>query len=142
MVAVEGRGCIVLGIDVLPSARIGLAGAYRMSEGHAVVDLGELRPGVAPVPLQLRVASTGSYDLSVTSANSGRLRLGSSEWYVPYSLAIGGNAINLTGARTISGSTNGNLRRDALPIQFLIGDISDRRAGVYSDVVSISVTAR
>ena len=133
---------IVLGIDVLPSARIGLAGAYTMSDGHAVVDLGELRPGVAPVPLQLRVASTGSYDLSVTSANSGRLRLGSSEWYVPYSLAIGGNAINLTGARTISGSTNGNLRRDALPIQFLIGDISDRRAGVYSDVVSISVTAR
>ena len=132
----------MLGIDVLPSARIGLAGAYTMSDGHAVVDLGELRPGVAPVPLQLRVASTGSYDLSVTSANSGRLRLGSSEWYVPYSLAIGGNAVNLTGMRTISGSTNGNLRRDALPIQFLIGNTSDRRAGVYSDVISIAVTAR
>lgn len=133
---------IVLGIDVLPSARIGLAGAYTMSDGHAVVDLGELRPGVAPVPLQLRVASTGSYDLSVTSVNSGRLRLGSTEWYVPYSLAIGGNSVNLTGMRMISGSTNGNLRRDALPIQFVIGNTSDRRAGTYSDVISISVTAR
>lgn len=133
---------IVLGIDVLPSARIGLAGAYTTNDGHAVVDLGELRPGVAPVPLQLRVASTGSYDLSVTSANSGRLRLGASEWYVPYSLAIGGNAVNLTGVRTISGPTNGGLRRDALPIQFVIGNTSDRRAGVYSDVISISVTAR
>lgn len=133
---------ILLGIDVLPSARIGLAGAYTMSDGHAVVDLGELRPGVAPVPLQLRVASTGSYDLSVSSANSGRLRLGSSEWYVPYSLAIGGNSINLTGVRTVSGPTNGSLRRDSLPIQFLIGSTSDRRAGIYSDVISISVTAR
>lgn len=133
---------IVLGIDVLPSARIGLAGAYTMSDGQAVVDLGDLRPGVAPVPLQLRVASTGSYDLNVTSANSGRLRLGASDWYVPYSLAIGGNSINLTGARTISGKSNDGLRREALPIQFLIGDTSDRRAGVYSDVVSISVTAR
>ncbi|WP_287406768.1 hypothetical protein [Sphingopyxis sp.] len=133
---------IVLGIDVLPSARIGLAGAYTTNDGHAVVDLGELRPGVAPVPLQLRVASTGSYDLSVTSANSGRLRLGTSEWFVPYSVAIGGNAVNLTGTRTISGPTNGGLRRDALPIQFVIGNTADRRAGVYSDVISISVTAR
>lgn len=133
---------IVLGINVLPSARIGLAGAYTMNDGHAVVDLGDLRPGVAPVPLQLRVASTGSYDLNVTSANSGRLRLGSSDWYVPYNMAIGGNSVNLTSARTISGTTDRGLRREALPIQFLIGDTSDRRAGVYSDVVSISVTAR
>ena len=81
----------------------------------------------------------------MTSASrrpTGRLRLGSSEWYVPYSLAIGGNSVNLTGMRTISGSTKGNLRRDALPIQFLIGNTSDRRAGVYSDVISIAVTAR
>ena len=137
-----GGARVVLGIDVLPSARLGLAGAYTMNDGHAVVDLGDLRPGVAPVPLQLRVASTGSYDLNVTSANSGRLRLGSSDWSVPYSLAIGGNSVNLTGARTISGASNDGLRREALPIQFLIGDTSDRRAGVYSDVVSISVTAR
>src|SRR3546814_17000164 len=108
-----------------------------MNDGHAVVDLGELRPGVAPVPLQLRVASTGSYDLNVTSANSGRLRLGSRDWYVPYSLAIGGNSVNLTGVRTISGATNGGLRRAALPIHFLIGDTSDRRAGGYRDVGSI-----
>lgn len=133
---------IVLGIDVLPSARIGLAGAYTMNDGHAVVNLGELQPGPAQLQLNLLVASTGSYDLNVTSTNSGRLRLGSSEWYVPYSLAIGGNSVNLTGARTISGTSNDGLRRDRLPIQFVIGNTSDRRAGVYSDVISISVTAR
>src|SRR3546814_1581707 len=95
-----GGARIVLGINVLPSARIGLAGSYTMNDGHAVVDLGDLRPGIAPVLLNLNVASTGSYDLNVTSANSGRLRLGSSDWYVPYSMTIGGNSVNLTGARS------------------------------------------
>ena len=91
-----GGTALVLGVTVLPSARIGLAGAYAMNDGQAVVDLGELRQGVAPVPLQLRVSSTGEYDITVSSANSGRLRLGSSDWFVPYSLALGGNAVNLS----------------------------------------------
>lgn len=133
---------LVLGINVLPSARIGLAGAYTMSDGHAVVDLGELRQGTAPVPLQLRVNSTGGYDINVVSANAGRLRLGSSDWYVPYTVAIGGNTANLRGPSTISGPAEARGRRDSLPIEFVIGDVSDRRAGVYSDVITIAVTAR
>lgn len=133
---------VVLGLEVLPSARMGLAGAYSMADGHAVVDLGDLRPGIVPVPLQLRVSSTGQYDLQVTSANSGKLRLGASDWTVPYSVAIGGNSVNLSGASRLSGPTGSGYRRDSLPIQFLIGDTSDRRAGTYSDVISISVTAR
>ena len=133
---------LVLGINVLPSARIGLAGAYTMSDGHAVVDLGELRQGTAPVPLQLRVNSTASYDISVSSANAGRLRLGSSDWYVPYTVAIGGESANLRGLSTIAGPSNSRGRRDALPVEFVIGDVSDRRAGVYSDVITVAVTAR
>ncbi len=133
---------LVLGLQVLPSARIGLTGAYRMSDGHAVVDLGDLRPGIAPVPLQLRVSSTGRYDLQVSSANSGKLRLGSSDWTVPYTLVVGGTSVNLTGVSTVAGPSDMGYRRDSLPIHFVIGDISDRRAGKYSDVVSISVTAR
>src|SRR3546814_3627212 len=85
-----------------------------MNDGHAVVDLGDLRPGIAPVLLNLNVASTGSYDLNVTSANSRRLRLGSSDWYVPYSMTIGGNSVNLTGARVISGNSDDGLRSDVL----------------------------
>jgi len=133
---------IVLGLEVLPSARMGLSGAYSMADGHAVVDLGELRPGIAPVPLHLRVSSTGQYDLQVTSANSGKLRLGASDWTVPYSVAVGGTSVNLSGAGHLSGPTGNGYRRDSLPIQFLIGDTSDRRAGTYSDVISISITAR
>jgi hypothetical protein len=137
-----GGAPLVLGITVLPSARIGLAGAYKMSDGQAVVNLGELRQGVAPVPLQLRVSSTGEYDISVTSANSGRLRLGSTQWFVPYSVAIGNDAFNLNGTRTVAGPTRSPVTRDSLPFRFIIGDVSNRRAGIYSDVVSVSITAR
>jgi len=141
MIAVGGAR-LVLGIDVLPSARIGLAGAYTMSNGRALVDLGELREGPAPVPLQVRVKSTGRYSLDVSSENGGRLRLGTSEWYVPYSLAIGGMRVNLASVDTLAGPTGSGLTRDALPMHFTIDDVDGRRAGTYSDVISISVTAQ
>ncbi|WP_254054292.1 hypothetical protein [Sphingorhabdus sp. EL138] len=137
-----GGAPLVFGINVLPSARVGLTGAYRRNDGQAVVDLGELKEGVAPVPLQLRVSSTGDYDIVVSSANSGQLRLGSSQWFIPYSVAIGGNTVNLAGASTVTGSKRSGLLKDSLPFQFVIGDVSNRRAGVYSDVISVSITAR
>ena len=136
-----GGAPIVLGITVLPSARIGLAGAYRMSDGQAVVNLGELKQGVAPVPLQLRIKSTGEYDISVSSANAGQLRLGSSQWFVPYSVAIGNESFNLSGTRTVSGTNRSIATRDSMPFRFIIGDVSNKRAGVYSDVISVSITA-
>lgn len=137
-----GGTSLVLGLNVLPSARIGLAGAYTVNDGLAVVNLGELKKGVAPLPLQLRVNSTGGYEISVSSANSGRLRLGSSGWSIPYTMTIGNKSANLAGARTVAGPTSAGFRRDILPIEFIIGDVSDKRAGSYTDVVSIAVTAR
>jgi hypothetical protein len=137
-----GSARLVLGLEVLPSARIGLAGAYSMSNGRAVVDLGELRQGPAPVPLQIRVNSTGRYSLSIASENAGRLRLGTSDWYVPYSLSIGGMNVNLSGTDTLAGPNGAGLTRDALPMHFVIDDVAGRRAGTYSDVISVSVAAR
>lgn len=133
---------LVLGLNVLPSARLGLSGAYTMTDGHAVVDLGELRQGVAPVPLALRVNSTGNYDVTVSSANAGRLVLGASGWFVPYSVMLGGNTVNLGGATVVAGPSGNGFRQDSLPIQFVIGDVANRRAGVYSDIISVAVTAR
>ncbi|MEW4467679.1 hypothetical protein AB1K62_07610 [Parasphingorhabdus sp. JC815] len=137
-----GGAPLVLGLTVLPSARISLAGSYTMSDGQAVVDLGELREGIAPTMLRLNVSSTGDYEIAVTSANSGQLRLGTSQWFVPYSVAIGGNALNLVGTRTVTGTPRAGLVRDSLPLQFIIGDVSNKRAGVYSDVLSVTITAR
>ena len=133
---------LVVGLTVLPSARIGLSGAYTVSGGQATIDLGPLREGVAPVPLNLRLSSTGPYEIDVVSANSGRLRLGGSEWSIPYSLAIDGQTMNLSAAASFSNRPDTGLRRDTLPLRFVIGKIDNVRAGSYTDTLSISVRAR
>ena len=133
---------LVVGLTVLPSARIGLSGAYTVSGGQATIDLGPLREGVAPVPFNLRLSSTGPYEIDVVSANGGRLRLGGSEWSIPYSLAIDGQTMNLSAAASFSNRPDTGLRRDTLPLRFVIGKIDNVRAGSYTDTLSISVRAR
>lgn len=137
-----GSTKIALGIDILPSARIGLSGAYTLEEGYARIDLGELRRGRAAVPLALRVESTGRYTITVTSTNSGRLRLGGSEWFIPYSLEIGGDSVELSGSTMVSSPSGTGVRQDSLPIYFFVGDTSNRRAGTYSDVISVAISAQ
>ncbi|WP_233222006.1 Csu type fimbrial protein [Allosphingosinicella deserti] len=131
---------IILGIEVLPSATLGLSGAYAINNGQALVDLGQLEEGLAQVPLQLRVQSTRRYSLNVQSRNNGRLRLGSTEWYVPYQLSLGGQSASLTtGQADVSSPPTNGLTRSSLPVQFRISDPSGHRAGVYSDIITISV---
>lgn len=148
-VAVEAEGTdglplnarqLVLGIDVLPSATLGLSGAYQVSNGQALVNLGELREGFAEVPLQLRVQSTRRYRLTLESRNNGRLEMPGTDWFVPYQMSLGGQSVSLVNGRgELSGQNGQGLTRDSLPIRFRIGDVSDRRAGTYSDVISVSV---
>ncbi|MDQ8758004.1 hypothetical protein RCO27_17395 [Sphingosinicella sp. LHD-64] len=131
---------LVLGIDVLPSATLGLSGAYQVSNGQALVDLGELREGFAEVPLQLRVQSTRRYKLILESQNNGRLELPGTDWFVPYQMSLGGQSVALSSGRgELSGQNGQGLTRESLPIRFRIGDVSDQRAGTYSDVISVSV---
>jgi len=141
-----GGAPISIGLNVLPSARMGLAGAYTITDGQAFVDLGQLRPGPAPVPLNLRVNSTGRYSITVSSANAGVLRLGTSEWSIPYNMIIGEDTLNLRGLERVTGTGQNAaadaIQLDVLPIRFIIGNTDNLRAGRYSDIISISVSAR
>lgn len=131
---------LTMGIDVLPSAVIGLAGAYRRVNGQADVDLGELAQGVAEVPLQFYVQSTRGYRLQVHSQNAGHLRLAGTNWEVPYQFIIDGHGIPLSSDGEYSANVKTGLRRDTLPIGFRIGNVDNHRAGVYSDVLTVSVS--
>lgn len=137
--AIAGRQ-LVVGVEVLPSATLGLSGAFRLNNGRASVNLGELNEGVAQVPLQLRVQSTRRYILTLESQHNGRLQLDETDWSVPYQLVVGGQSVELSAGRGEVRAANAvGARRDSLPLQFRIGDVSDRRAGTYSDVISVSI---
>jgi hypothetical protein len=136
-----GARDVVLGIDVLPSARLGLAGAFTLRGGQPVVDLGDLHEGPVQAPLRLRVDSTRRYDLSFESRGGGRLRLEGTDWSIPYSLIVDDRSVSLSGGDGRYSSTGlERIRHDSLPLGFVIGQTNDRRAGVYSDVLSITVT--
>lgn len=138
--SVLGGRPLVLGVNVVPSARLGLSGAFEVNGNQVSVNLGQLTEGVAPVPLRLNVQSTRRYKLSVESQNNGNLRLGASEWTVPYRVIVGERTFGLSNGSSehLFGRGNG-YRRESMPLSILIGSTAERRAGTYSDVLSISV---
>jgi hypothetical protein len=131
-----------LTLQVVPSAVIGLRGAYSSSGGSAVIDLGSLKPGPAITMLQLYVQSTGGYRLDFDSANAGRLKLAGGAWAINYAMAVGGVPLDLSqGHPHLDAPRTGAARQDLLPIGFIIGDTSDTEAGNYQDVITVTVSA-
>lgn len=131
---------LAIGINVLPSARVGLSGAFTLSGGRPVVDLGELIEGPVQLPLRLRVQSTRRYRVSFESLHGGNLQLAESNWRIPYSITVDNQSIPLAGgAGEYLDQTGQGYREDSLPLGFVVGDTSARRAGVYSDVLTVSV---
>lgn len=149
MLTAEGRGqngtlasrALVLGVNVLPSAVLGLSGQFTRVGGQALIDLGELHEGTAQVPLQVRVASTRAYRLEFASRNAGQLMMADSRWSVPYGLAVGDKSLSLA-SRAVYESNDTTATSASLPLRFVIGDASGKRAGTYSDVVTISIAPK
>lgn len=130
---------MTVGIDVLPSAVMSLAGAFTRVKGRADVDLGQLTEGLAEVPLRLNVQSTRAFRLAIESQNDGKLRLAGTQWSVPYQILIDGRVATANSEHGYASDNRPGRRTATLPIGFAIGDVSQKRAGVYSDVVTISV---
>lgn len=131
---------ILLGLNVLPSAVLGLAGEFHRNRGQADIDLGELREGIPAIPLQLQVHSTRSYKLKVQSLNSGKLRLTGSDWTIPYQMMIDGRQIPFGSSASFGISGRAGIQLAALPVAFRIGNVDDRRAGTYSDTVTVTIS--
>lgn len=132
---------LIVGVNVLPSAVLGLSGQYQRNGSQAVVDLGELQDGVSGVSLQVRVSSTRAYRLEFASKNSGLLRLSDTQWSIPYEITVGNKTIAL-GGRGQYESGGSNPASDVLPLHFVINGASGKRAGVYSDLLTISIAPK
>ena len=133
---------VTLQLQVAPSAVISLRGVFeRTKGGGASIDLGDLKPGPIAEPLQLYVQSTRGYQISAHSQNAGELKLGDSgAWQIQYGLTLGSHGLNLASDPSFSVAGGALARQDLLPVGFTIGDTSERRAGAYSDVITVSVS--
>ncbi|WP_374515235.1 hypothetical protein [Brevundimonas sp.] len=137
---VAGEHPITLALEVAPAAAIGLKGQFQRSNGVARIELGELSPGPRPLTAALYVMSTGGYRLSIRSANNGRLRLGTTDWYVDYTMGLGDRRFDLESPGSID-VVSTRARSDDYPLSIDIGSVSGRRAGEYTDVVTFTVAA-
>lgn len=131
---------LVLGLDVLPSALMSLSGAFRRNNGQATINFGALQDGPVKLPLELQVRSTRGYRVTFDSQNQGRLRLGSTEWTINYDLIVDGKTLQLSSSETYSASRPKSAF-DRLPLGFQINGTKNKRAGVYSDTLTIAVAA-
>jgi hypothetical protein len=139
--AVLAERLVVLALDVTPSAVMGLRGGFTRTEGGGRIDLGELQEGGTNLPLQLWVRSTRGYRVSVASQNRGRLMIaeGSGAWWVPYTLSLGDRPINLRGGGHLDSRRGTGDDEDSYAISVVVGDVSNRRAGTYSDLIELTV---
>jgi hypothetical protein len=131
---------VSLAINVIPAAVMGLKGEFQRINGVARIDLGELTEGPRSLGTSLFVLSTGGYRVSVESSNGGRLRMGASDWYVDYGLAIGSNSMSLSQGDDFE-VTSRRPRADDYPLTVMVGDVRGRRAGEYSDVLTFTIAA-
>lgn len=137
---IVGGRSLTLGLDILPSARMTLSGAFRRSGGQALVDLGVLEDGLISLPLQLQVQSTRGYKLDFESTNRGKLRLEGTDWAIDYELGLDGQAFPLSRPNSMT-APRPTGAFDRLPLSFYISGTTGKRAGVYSDIIVISVSA-
>lgn len=128
-------------VEVLPSAKIQF---YGLSQRHYDLDLGELTSHkVIQSGPNLWVQSTGEYAIAVESENRGNLRHESydAQWDVAYQLLIENQSVPLATAN-MQWRSNKSTQGQVLPLAFVVGDVSQRPSGNYSDILHITIEPR
>lgn len=125
-------------VVVPPSAKIQF---YGLSQRHYELDLGELSSN-KPVNMgpKLWVESNTHYRISVESLNQGALRHQSQEkrWDIRYQMYLDNKNIGISGSNAYwDGTYSGS--GQSIPIQFVVGDTSNKPAGTYRDELQISI---
>lgn len=142
----EGNGApvaerpVTLAVQVARTAVVGLKGQFQRNDGVATIDLGDLSEGRKELQTAIYVQSTGGYAMSVTSANRGRMRMGTSDWYLDYRLALGSQQIDLQQGDTVEVAAM-TARSDDYPLSINVGSTRGKRAGRYSDTLTFVVSA-
>jgi len=118
---------------------INLAGADVTSPYNHSMDFGALAQG-AHRTIEIGVRSNQSYRLSFESAKAGVLGLdGSGNWTVPYEATLAGSPLVLTSSTTAGPFSPTDASGTNRQFRVTIGEVTGRRAGTYSDEITIRV---
>jgi hypothetical protein len=137
---------VSLPVQVVGRAQANLAGTaavFGASWAVDEIDFQDLEAGEArTVHLQLRTNVPTT--ITISSANQGLMRHVSRPGAagVPYSVDLLGASGSLTAPLTRAAPSSSSLAGSNIPITVTIGELSDRWAGAYRDVLTIDVTAQ
>ncbi len=108
---------------------------------NKTLDFGELHAGdTKNVNIQAR--ATSKFKIGFTSEMGGSLKLNgddASTWSIPYVATLDGTPIT-DSAPYINNASSGTSGSDlSLPFIVTIGDMTDKRAGTYSDIITLKI---
>ena len=137
------RQAVRIGVEVERAATLSLAGVLARNPRSALIDLGELSTGLRSDPgqLALLVQATSPYEISATSRNGAALKLEGGEWAIGYDLLINGASALRSGQAFQSPARKGRFA-DRFPVQAVVGEVGEARAGLYSDIVTLRIEPR
>jgi hypothetical protein len=96
--------------------------------------------------VEIEARSNDGYQIDVASDNYGALTLTPAppgqKWNVPYSVTLGGQRLDFSGAARLTSLPATLPANDAAyPLIVTIGDIGQKRAGRYEDVITLEIRA-
>jgi hypothetical protein len=114
---------------------------YDPNDNGQNINFGTLEQGKRE-SFDLIVVSNSSYRVQFTSQNGGRLKHQSNNSYIEYITQINGSQVSLS-APTVAVNDSSNTANTGrrFPINFTVGKVSDKAAGVYQDMITVTVTA-
>lgn len=123
-----------LSIAIAAQLSINIAGAGV----RKTVDFGELATG-GQKQVRIETRSNQRYQLDVLSRNGGVLAMAPpyETWRVPYALVLDGRPVQLPG--TVGPFAGTGLAGSQFDMEFTIGDVLNKRAGLYRDEVTIEI---
>ncbi len=124
--------------EIAPVVSLNLVGADVSSPFAYTMDFGVLETGERR-SVGIEARSNGRYRLRVSSREGGVLRLDPpfETWTIAYSASLGGRRLDFPG--TVGTYAPTAATGAVLPLQVVIGDVADKRAGIYRDEIAISI---
>jgi hypothetical protein len=134
------RASLYLSCKVRSIVNVSIAGAGL----HTALDFGELQTGDRRA-VMLQIQANQRYSLQIQSEHGGVLALSpplpGEDWSVDYSLLIDNKPVNLRSRAAVYFHAPAIIDNVQHKLSVSIGDVSRKRAGLYRDVISITITA-